>query len=249
MELEKAISLPSSPQYKHLWILLLSYSMVIAISNWYDSRLVLLFGLTISPGALAFPFSFLLSDTITEVYGYKNAMRAIWAALFFNCVFLAFGQLVIRLPSPVFSLENNLVFDKLLSLNFWIVCGSFVSYIISEPLNSYLVAKLKIRFNGKYIGIRFVISTIIAALIDSIFFIMIAYYKVTALSTLFAMILNIWLIKSVVEIIGLPFSVRLAIWLKNVERLDTYDNKTDFNPFRLDTGYPSGSNHYLEKAT
>jgi len=35
--------------------------------------LVSIFGLVISPGALSFPLSFILSDTITEVYGYKNA--------------------------------------------------------------------------------------------------------------------------------------------------------------------------------
>ncbi len=72
---------------KYLWFLILSYSMIIAISNWFDARLVDIFGMVISPGALIFPITFLLSDTITEVYGYKHARRAIWSAFLFNVIF------------------------------------------------------------------------------------------------------------------------------------------------------------------
>src|ERR1700736_166731 len=88
---------------KYLWFLILSYSMMIAISNWFDSRLILLFGISISPGAMSFPFTFLISDIITEVYGYKNARKAIWAAFLFNIIFLAYGQIVIHMPSPSFA--------------------------------------------------------------------------------------------------------------------------------------------------
>lgn len=233
-----------SPRPKYLWFLLLSYAMVIAISNWYDARIVEIFGLAISPGALIFPLSFLLCDAITEVYGYKNARRAIWAAFLFNVLFILFGQLVIHLPTPAFASENNAAFDKLLSVNFWIVCGSFASYVISEPLNSYMVAKLKIILKGKYIGLRFLSSTIFAALLDSVLFISIAFHGLIDPHHLVTMMLNIWIIKTLVELIGLPFSIRITKWLKNEERLDIYDYKTNFNPFSLDIEYDNTNNQY-----
>jgi queuosine precursor transporter len=233
------------PQY--LWFLLVSYTMVIAISNWYDARLVEVLGIAFSPGALIFPLSFLLSDAITEVYGYKNARRAIWVAFLFNLLFIVFGQIVIHLPTPSFAVENNAAFDKLLSVNGWIVCASFVSYIISEPLNSYMIAKLKIILKGNYIGIRFIASTIFSALIDSILFINIAFHSSVDSHNLVLMVFNIWIIKSFVEIIGLPFSIRITKWLKNKEHLDVYDFKTNFNPFSLDIRYENTNNQYKQR--
>jgi len=217
--------------------------MIISISNWYDARLVLIFGLVISPGTLSFPLSFILSDTITEVYGYKNARFAIWIALLFNLIFLLFGQLVTHLPSPSLAIDNN-AFDKLLTMNLWVVFASFVSYLLSEPVNSYLVAKLKIAMNGRYVGIRFLTSTVIAAFIDSIVFISIAYYRLLDIHQIFSMILNIWMIKSIIEILFLPFSIRITKKLKKKEQIDIYDYKTKFNIFSLHSTYDSVSNFY-----
>lgn len=231
------------PQPQYLWFFILSFSMVISISNWYDARLISLFGLVVSPGALSYPLSFILSDTITEVYGYKNARLAMWAALFFNLLFILFGQLIIHLPSPDFATDNE-AFNKILNMNVWVFIASFVSYLIAEPLNAYLIAKLKIAMNGKYIGIRFLTSTVIAEFVDSILFVSIAFHTMVSSSHLLTMIINIWIIKCVIEIVCLPFSVRLTRQLKAKEQLDIYDHQTSFNIFSLDANYDSRQNHY-----
>ena len=119
----------TSPKY--LWFLMLSYSMLIAISNWYNARLIEIFGHVLAPGALIFSLTFLISDMITEVYGYKHARRAIWAALLFNVIFLIYGQILVHMPSPAFS-TNNDAFDQILSANVYIIAGSFLSYVISK---------------------------------------------------------------------------------------------------------------------
>ena len=231
----------SAPKY--LWFLILSYSMVIAISNWFDSRLVLLFGLPISPGALSFPLTFLISDIITEVYGYKNARKAIWAAFLFNVLFIAYGQMIIHMPSPSFSTLNE-AYSQILSLNTRIVVASFLSYLISEPINAYLVAKLKLVLKGQFMGFRFITSTLVASGIDSVFFGMIAFYGVFSHEHLFSLIINIWLVKSAVEIIGLPISTRVCKYIKNKEQMDIYDDNTRFTPFSMDTKYSRTSNKF-----
>lgn len=228
---------------KYLWFLILSYSMIIAISNWFDARLVEIFKMVISPGALIFPITFLLSDMITEVYGYKHARRAIWSAFLFNIIFIGYGQLLIHLPSPGFA-TNNAVFNKLIAANIFIILGSFVSYIISEPLNSFVLAKLKTKYKGKYIGIRFISSTIVASAIDSIVFASIAFCKVYSMHDIMKIIFDIWITKTVIEILGLPFSIRLAKLLKKREKLDIYDDDTNFNPLSLEASYSSKNNKY-----
>src|SRR3990167_4672910 len=122
-------------QPKFLWFLTLTYSMVIVLANWFDPRLIKIFGLTTDAGTLIFPLTFLLSDLITEVYGYKNARRAIWCGFLFNALFILYGQLVIHMPSPDYH-TNNAMFDTLLATNVRIIIASCLSYLISEPLNS-----------------------------------------------------------------------------------------------------------------
>ena len=58
---------------KYLWFLTLAYSMVIVLANWFDPRLIRVFSLDTDAGTLIFPLTFLLSDLITEIYGYKHA--------------------------------------------------------------------------------------------------------------------------------------------------------------------------------
>ncbi|HSW93386.1 MAG TPA: queuosine precursor transporter [Gammaproteobacteria bacterium] len=226
-----------------LWFLTLTYAMVIVLANWFDPRLIKIAGLTTDAGTLIFPLTFLLSDLITEVYGYKHARRAIWCGFLFNALFIIYGQLVIHLPSPDYP-TNNAMFDTLLTTNIRIILASGISYLISEPLNSYIMAKLKIKMHGRHIGVRFLASTLFASGLDSFIFSTIAFYGVMNNINLWYLILTMWLIKVLIETLGLPVSIRLAKKLKQAEKLDIYDKNTDFNLFRLDAEYSEKDNKY-----
>lgn len=230
-------------QPRFLWFLVLSYSMVIITSNWFDARLVEIFGMAISPGTLIFPLSFLISDIITEVYGYKHARRAIWAALFFNVAVIAYGQLLIQLPSPDFAKDND-SFDKLIAMDAQIILGSFVAYLVAEPISSYIVAKMKVLTKGKYMGLRFISSTLVSAAVDTVIFVFIAFYGAFSNQELVKLIFNVWLIKVIIEIIGLPISIKLANIIKQKENIDIYDEKTNFNLFSLEAEYSRNANKY-----
>lgn len=230
-------------QSKWLWFLTLSYVMINVMTNWFDARLISLYGIITDAGTLIFPLTFLLSDLITEVYGYKFARRAIWCGFLFNILFLLYGQLIIHLPDPPFN-NNNSYFAIILATNSRIIVASLISYILSEPLNSYLMAKLKLRTQGKYLAGRFISSTFFASLVDSIVFSTIAFYNVMPLSELYRLIFTMWLIKVVIEILGLPLSIYLTKQLKNSEKIDIYDSNTQFNLFSLNTQYQKENNHF-----
>lgn len=228
---------------KFLWFLTLTYSMVIVLANWFDPRLVHLFGLDTDAGTLIFPLTFLLSDLITEVYGYKHARRAIWCGFLFNLLFIVYGQIVIHLPSPTYS-TNNSIFDALLSTNIRIIFASAISYFCSEPLNSFVMAKLKIKMQGRYMGIRFISSTVVASGVDSAIFSVLAFYGAMSNSNLMALILTMWFIKVLIEVLGLPISIRLTKKLKKLEQLDIYDKRTQFNILSLNVDYTIKDNEF-----
>lgn len=217
--------------------------MIIILANWFDPRLITFFGITTDAGTLVFPLTFLLSDLITEVYGYKHARKALWYGFLFNLLFIIYGQIVIHLPSPTFQ-TNNQAFDLILTTNVRIILASIVSYICSEPLNSVIMAKLKIKLNGRHLGLRFVLSSLFASGIDSIIFGGLAFYRIIANHDLINLILSMWLIKVSIEVIGLPLSIKLANKLKRHERLDIYDRDTRFNIFNLDATYKHNANEF-----
>lgn len=228
---------------KYLWFLMLSYTMVIAFANWFDGRLVTVFGLVTDAGTLIFPLTFLLSDMITEVYGYKHARRAIWCGFLFNLFFIIYGQIVIHMPNPDFPTSNKM-FDTILAFNFRIIIASFISYLCSEPLNSLIMAKMKIFTNGRLMWLRFISSTIGSAALDSVIFTVIAFYGTMNSGNLIELIIVMWLIKVIIEFAGLPFSIRLANKLKKLENLDIYDKWTRFNIFKLEAVYEPDNNEY-----
>jgi uncharacterized integral membrane protein (TIGR00697 family) len=234
----KIVSFP-----KHLWFLMLSYSMVIVLANWVDARLIQLGPLMTDAGTLVFPITFLLSDMITEVYGYKNARRAIWCGFFFNFIFIFYGLLISALPSPEFA-NTNEVFDTLLAVNFRIVVASTISYITAEPLNAFIMASLKIRMHGKHMWARFMLSTFLASAIDSIIFSVLAFWGMMPFRNLCVLMFTMWFLKVIIELIGLPISIPITNRLKQSEKLDVFDNNTKFNLFNLDEEYLSTDNHY-----
>ena len=233
------------PQQNYLWFLTLTYVMVIVLANWFDPRLINIIGFDTDAGTLIFPFTFLLSDLITEVYGFKYARRAIWCGFLFNALFIIYGQVVIHMPSPHYS-TNNEMFDAILATNIRIILASGISYLISEPLNSLIMAKLKIKMHGCYLGIRFISSTIVASGSDSLIFGVIAFYGTMNNMNLFSLILTMWLIKLIIEVLGLPISIRLSKKLKESEHLDIYDKRTNFNIFSLETNYLDQDNEYFK---
>jgi hypothetical protein len=234
----------SLPPPLFLWFLVLSYSMVIVLANWFDVRLIRLFSFDTDAGTLIFPLTFLLADLITEVYGYQQARRAIWCGFLFNLIFILYGQIVIHLPSPDYALMSNNKFDEIQSMNIRVIIASAISYLCAEPLNSLVMAKLKIRYLGNKLAIRFIASTCIASGVDSFIFGTIAFSGLMNYSHLLHFITHMWLLKIIIEVMGLPMSLHLTKQLKQKEHLDIYDTKTNFNLFRLDVDYTEQNNQY-----
>jgi uncharacterized integral membrane protein (TIGR00697 family) len=231
-------------QPRYLWFLILSYSMVMVLANWFDPRLIKIFSLDTDAGTLIFPFTFLLSDLITEVYGYQQARRAIWCGFLFNVIFILYGQVVIHLPSPDYAVSTNEKFDAMLSMNIRIIIASTISYLCAEPLNAFIMAKLKLRFSRRRLALRFVSSTVAASGVDSLIFGTLAFYGLMSQEKLFLLIATMWLLKVAIELLGLPVSLWLTQKLKSAEQLDIYDNNTHFNVFSLQVGYTQKDNQY-----
>ena len=227
---------------KYLWILTVCYSMALVSANWFDPRLLNIFFITTGAGALLFPFTYLFSDIITEVYGFKNARLAVWTGLLFNIIFLVIAQLITLLPAP--SHYDPTAFNGFLQFNMRIVIASITTYIFTEALNSYCVAKLKVWFAGKYLALRFLLATMLAHAANIILFGYGAFYGTMSNPELLHLLWTSWLLMVSLELILLPASIKITRILKQREQVDIYDTDTNFNIFSINANYAQSANEF-----
>jgi uncharacterized integral membrane protein (TIGR00697 family) len=114
-----------------------------------------------------------------------------------------------------------------------IVLASITAYFCGEFLNSYVLAKLKIITNGKWLWLRTITSTLVGEGADTLIFVMVAFWGVLPEDLLIAVVLSNYIFKVGVEVIFTPITYLIVGFLKRKEGVDVYDRGTNFNPFRL----------------
>lgn len=223
---------------RFLGFVILSYSMLSLLSNWFMVYTISLGWLILNPGLL-FPINFLLSNLITEVYGYKHARRAVWCGFLFNLLFIVYGQAVIYMPSPNYSVANPL-FDKLIAIHLKGSLISITSYFTVEPLNLFFLAKLKTYMDGYCMKLRFVLITSLSVIFSKIIFNLIKFQE----SLFLIKLLSALIFTGITIIVSSPILVYLAKKIKKYEQIDIYDINTKFNMFKFEINYTVENNKF-----
>jgi uncharacterized integral membrane protein (TIGR00697 family) len=95
------------------------------------------------------------------------------------------------------------------------------------------LAKIKILTSGKWLWIRIIGSTIAGELVDSLLFILIAFWGALPFSLIITLIICNFIFKILFELLFLPVTYKIIAFLKRKEGVDFYDRKTNFNPFKF----------------
>jgi len=183
-------------------------------------------------GIILFPITYVFGDVLTEVYGYAASRKVIWTG-FFSLILMVVTLFIAQhlTPDPSWTLQTE--FEHILGKVPRIVLASITAYFCGEFANSFTLAKLKIKGNGKSMPVRFVLSTFVGQFVDTSVFVVIAYLGSMVLKDLVMITLSAWAFKVIWEVIALPISIPFVNWLKEAEKEDYYDRETNFNPFKL----------------
>ena len=191
----------------------------------------------VSAAIVCFPVGYIISDILTEVYGFRVARGVIWLGFVCNLLMVLLFWVGGMIPGAVFW-ENQAEYETILGATGWIMLGSFVAYIVGEFSNAVIMVLLKNRTRGRYLWLRTISSTVVGQGIDSILFFTIAF-GVSGLwigpdgswLPVFNAAVCAWIAKSVYEIIATPITYIVVGWLKRTERMDVYDAPRSLNPF------------------
>ena len=187
-------------------------------------------------GNLFFPLSYVFGDILTEVYGYAMARRVIWAGFAAMAFATVMTWVVLALPvSPdePFSRQLQPALVLCFDSGWRIALGSMLAFFVGDFLNSYVLAKLKVRTKGRHLWMRTIGSTVVGQAVDSLIFYPLAFAGIWTFRTLVAVMLANWVFKIMVEVVMTPFTYWVCAKLKQAEGVDAYDQGTDFTPFSL----------------
>jgi uncharacterized integral membrane protein (TIGR00697 family) len=216
---------------RYLLVIVGLFVMTLVVSNIVAVKIVEVAGRQFDAGTLLFPLAYLIGDVMTEVYGYRRARTVIWIGFLANLIAVGAIQIAIHLPPADFWAENQEAYETVLGTTWRLFLGSLAAYLVGEFSNSYILARLKVATQGRWLWTRTISSTIVGEGLDSFVFSTIAFAG-TGID-LANQIITIWAIKVAWEVAATPITYGVVGFLKRAEGIDVYDVETDFNPFVL----------------
>lgn len=202
-------------------------------ANIIAVKLIEIGPLILPAGVVIFPVSYILGDILTEVYGFRWARRAIWLGFLGNLVAVVAIWIAGLLPSPSFW-GNQEAYNTILGFTPRLLVASFIAYLVGEFANSTVLAKMKVRTQGRHLWMRTIGSTIVGQGLDSLVFILIAFGGLMAPAVIVTTVVSQWLFKSAYEIFATPLTYYVVNRLKAIEGVDVYDVDTNMNPFSFE---------------
>jgi hypothetical protein len=210
------------------------------------------FGLKLSTDVgtlLLFPFTYILSDVLTEVYGYATSRRVVWYSFAANALAALLYTAAVALPhSAEFTTQD--AFAAVLGQVPGLVVASLAGSWFGSFTNDSVLALMKswmVKWDPKHrwLPLRTIGSTVVGELVDTWLFVGVAtLFGVFPAEAFVSLVLTQWAIKTLVETVFTPVTVVVIRAIKRYEGLDVVGTAT-YSPFAFNR--EGGENRYEGK--
>ena len=230
---------PAQRSYRYYDLIMAAYVCILLCANLIGPakaatvHVPVIGDVTFIAGVLFFPLSYIFGDILTEVYGYARDRRCVWAGFAALAFAALMAWVIVALPPAAEWRDKQATVEAVFGNTPRIVAASIIAFWCGSFVNSYVMAKMKIWSQGKWLWTRTVGSTLCGEAVDSGLFYSIAFYGLWEADFLLKVMLTQYLLKSGWEIVITPVTYRVVAFLKRAEREDYYDTATDFTPFSL----------------
>lgn len=169
-------------------------------SNIMAVKLISVFSITwFDAGTILFPFTYMLGDILTEVWGFKTARKVIFLTFFCNII-LVFGTFVgALLPYPEYIEETAKAYSIIFAYVPRIVVASLIAFLGGELLNAWAMVKIKNITGERFLWIRTIGSSVLGHAFDTSIFVLIAFAGTAPVPDLIFMIVVQYFAKLAIE--------------------------------------------------
>lgn len=190
-------------------------SLVVAAVTAIKIQSVSIFGLSVlvPAGSLAFAFTYLATDVISEVWGRSYALMVLVAGLALRFVMLAlfvfamYGETVIGFlgVAESWTTEHQHAFELVLGASNRVNMAGIIAFGISALADIWIFHKLRVRDAGRNrLWLRNNISTMLSQVLNSVVFIIAAFGWTMSWGAIGSLILGQIVIKLAVAVIDTP---------------------------------------------
>lgn len=202
------------------------------ISNIAAGRLVQVWSMILPGGFIIFPIVYILGDIITEIYGYRIARTVILTGFAANVFMIIVFCVLLALPRP-FQWDGHEAYIFVFSYTPRIVIASLAAYLLGGLSNAIILSKMKVIFQGEYLWVRTIGSSLVGQATDSIIFVVIGFYSVVSSPLLWPMIISQYLFKISVEVLLTPITCFIIAYFKERQKIDIYDTGVSCRKFEI----------------
>lgn len=177
-----------------------------------------IYAMSIPVGLIAYPFTFLATDMISELFGRKKAQMVVWIGFFLNLYMLLLMTAAHWFPNS-YGVSGGLeLFDGVYEFLVANTLSSMVAYLVAQSIDVRLFHFWKRITRGKYLWIRNNGSTMVSQLVDSTAILTILYLSgnlgenITTIGALIILIFNSYLFKFFFALFDTPL-IYAGVWL------------------------------------
>ncbi len=229
--------------YKYLILLTTLFITCYLLTAVVQNRLVGFHHIFLTGAIFIYPISYLLSDIVTEVYGYKFSRQMIWCGIISWIIMALFLEFIMKLKVPHFWKTYDNDFSVIFAPILRDVLAGSIAVMAGQFLNIYAISKLKILTKGRYFWIRSVSSSLVGNFLTNFIALFFIFFGRTSThSTFEIMIYDILMDIIYTGALALP-AVFFAAFLKRAEGIDAYDLNINFNPFKFDLNQEKSNDH------
>ena len=140
------------------------------------TKFVNIFGLTVPAGVLAYPFTFLATDLVCELYGKARAQTLVWTGFAMNFFMLGLMTLGHFFPDATGVSAGTSTFESVYQFMIGNVIASMIAYLVAQSVDVHLFHFWKRLTKGKHLWLRNNLSTTGSQLVDTTAILVILYY-------------------------------------------------------------------------
>lgn len=187
----------------------MAFATLLVVANIIAGKLISI-GMWVVPVAvIAYPLTFLITDTIAELYGRRIATRIVWAGFAVNVLMVALVYVGKIIP-PASFWEGQDAYNRILGSVPRIVLASMLAYLASQHHDVFAFHFWKNLTKGRFLWLRNNASTMVSQGIDTILFITIAFIGVVPTDVLLNMIVGQYVIKLGIALVDTPICYALV---------------------------------------
>ena len=207
------------------------FNVCLIAANLLETKVIQVFGITVTAGLLVFPISYIINDCIAEVWGFRKARLIIWSGFAMNFVVML-GLIAVALPAAPFW-DGAAHFNFVFGMAPRIVIASLTAFLVGSFLNAYVMSRMKLASNGRNFSARAIWSTVVGETADSLIFFPVAFGGIIAWRELLVMMCIQILLKSMYEVLMLPVTIRVVKAIKRIDGSDVYDEGISYKVWKI----------------